>query len=141
MLLTHEEKQRLEQKIAALECLTSAEFKIIITPHAYWGLKRKAARLFKKYQLHKTKDRSAVLVLLVAKDRQFLIYGDEGIHQKVGNSCWHTISQAALAFFKQEKYEAGLATTLHLLADILTEHFPSTGEKANEITNEIIIEK
>lgn len=141
MLLTHEEKRRLELKIAALECLTSAELKIIIAPHAYWGLKRKAAKLFQKYQLHKTKDRSAVLVLLIEKDRQLLIYGDEGIHQKVGNTCWYTISHAALEFFRNEKYEEGLATTLHLLADILTEHFPFMGEKDNEITNEIIIEK
>lgn len=138
--LSADELRRIELKIAAAEMLTSAEFKIIIAKHAWFGLRKKAIRLFKKYQLHKTENRNAVLILIVEKDRQLLIYGDEGIHSKVGTTHWEAIRDAMLDHFKQGKHADGLGLGIFLLADCLAEHFPANRDQYNRLSNEIIFE-
>lgn len=134
------ETKKLEAKIAAVEALTSAEFKIIICPHAWMGLKRKARKLFHKHGLDKTNERNAVLILLVEKDREFLIYGDKGIHSKVGEDFWLEVRDHMRTAFKEEGIAAGLSIGLLMLADILAEHFPET-EQADVLSNTIIYEK
>lgn len=139
-MLDSADVKKLEEKIAALETMTSAEFKVIICAHAWFGLKRKARKLFKKYKLDRTVERNAVLLLIVEKDREFLIYGDEGIHQKVGQGFWLNVKSEMLKPLKQGDIAAGISIGLHMLADILEEHFPYKDD-TNEISNHIIFEK
>ena len=134
------ELKRLELKIAAAEMLTSAEFKIIIARHSWFGMKNKAIRLFKKYRLHEAEKHNAVLILIVEKDQQLLIYADEGIHSKVGTAQWEAVRDVMLDHFKQGKYAEGLSTGILLLADCLAEHFPATRDQYNRLSNEIIFE-
>lgn len=139
-MLNQQEQQKLEAKIAAVELMTSAEFKIIICQHAWFGLKRKAKQLFKKYKLDQTAERNAVLIVLAEKDHEFLIYGDEGIHKLVGEGFWLNIKEKMQSYFKQGDIAGGLSIGLHMLADIMAEHFPKTDDE-NEICNTIIFEK
>ena len=138
--LSADELRRIQLKIAAAEMLTSVEFKIIITKHAWFGLKNKAIRLFKKYHLHKTEKHNAVLILIVEKDQQLLVFGDTGIHSKVGTARWETIRDAMLAHFKQGKHADGLGLGVCLLADCLAEHYPADRDQYNRLSNEIIFE-
>lgn len=138
--LTTDELRRIGLKVAAAEMLTSAEFKIIIAKHAWFGLKNKAIRLFKKYHLHKTEKRNAVLILIVEKDQQLLIFGDTGIHSKVGTTHWEAIRDAMLDHFRQGKHAEGLDLGIFLLADSLAEHFPVDRDQYNRLSNEIIFE-
>ena len=138
-MLDASEIKKLELKIASVEEMTSAEFKIIICAHAWLGLQRKARKLFKKYGLENTAERNSVLVLLAEKDREFLIFGDEGVHQKVGEGFWLNVKEEMLKYFKQGNIAEGLSLGLHLLADILIEEFPRK-ESKNEISNKIIFE-
>lgn len=138
--LSTDELTRLELKIAAAEKLTSAEFKIIIARHSWFGMKKKAIRLFKKYRLHETEKRNAVLILIVAKDQQLLIYADEGIHSKVGTAQWEAIRDVMLDYFKQGNYAESVSTGIFLLADTLAEYFPSDSDQYQRLSNEIIFE-
>lgn len=140
MILSEEDTQHLEMKIAAAEQLTSAEFKIIIAKHAWFGARKKALKLFRKYKLDKTRERNAVLLLVLEKDRQLLIYADEGIHSKVGVGRWELIRDKVLAEFSKNEYTEGLGLGIHLIADVLIEHYPFTGHHTNEVSNEIIFE-
>ena len=141
MILSEEDVQHLEMKIAAAEQLTSAEFKIIVARRAWFGTRKKAIKLFKKYKLDKTQSRNAVLLLVLEKDKQLLIYGDEGIHNKVGTGRWELIRDEVLAEFRKGEYAVGLGLGIHLVADSLIEHFPLEAHRVNEVSNEIIFEK
>ena len=141
MILEPHEISKLEEKIAAAEQLTTAEFKIIICPHSWLGLRRKARKLFRKYRLHETAQRNGVLILIVEKDRELLIYGDRGITEKVGENYWLNVSEAMLERFREGEFAHGLALGLHMLSDALVEHFPRNDASAGELSNEIIFER
>ena len=40
-----------------------------------------------------TKDRNAVLFFVVPARRKFVVLGDSGIHEKVGQEFWHEIAR------------------------------------------------
>jgi len=137
-LLTQSETQRLEAKINALEKLTSAEFKIIFCKHAWTGIQRKAEKLFNKYELDKTRERNAVLLLIVEKDRELLIYGDEGIHQKSSTDHWPAVRDAIIENFRSDDFYTGISTGIELIAENLVQHFPADNNNPNEVSNEIL---
>lgn len=139
--LTKEEIKRLEQKIAAAESLTSAEFKIIVAPHAWFGFKRKAIKLFKKYQLDKTKERNAVLLMILEKDQQILVYGDSGIHDKLQPLQWQVLIDSVVYEFKTNSPATAIGLGINLITSLLKAHFPATESHNNQVSNEIIFEK
>jgi len=137
-LLDQEEIRHLEAKIGAMESMTSAEFKIIVCKHAWLGIARKASKLFKQYGLDQTQDRNAVLLLVVEKHKELLIYGDVGIHEKTSTDHWPSVRDAILSEFKKQNHYSGLSTGIEMIASNLMEHFPAGSEQANEVSNEII---
>lgn len=137
-LLNQEDIKKLEIKICALEKMTSAEFKIIVCKHAWLGIRWKASRLFKKYKLGKTTHRNAVLLLVIEKDKELLIYGDKGIYQNSSTQNWPVISEAILKAFKSDDFYLGLSSGIELIAGNLIKHFPADNNKKNEVSNAIL---
>jgi len=130
--------RKIETKIRTLEEMTSSELKIIVCQYAWFGLERKAHQLFKQYELRKTKERNTVLLLIVEKDHELMIYGDKGIHEKTSADHWPKVRDAILNEFKIGDYYSGLTTGLELIADNLIEQFPTSPDNNNEICNELI---
>jgi len=137
-LLNETERRKLEAKIGAMENLTSAEFKIVICDRAWIGSKRKAARLFKKYGLDRTTERNAVLLLVLTKDRELVLFGDKGIYQKSTTQHWPAVRNAIIEEFKKDEYYVGLSIGIEMIAENLIQHFPGDNETDREISNEII---
>lgn len=137
----------LEQKIADLEALSSAELKIIIgqsSPVWRFGKRKpvfnKAKYLFKKYGLYKTKDNTAVLLFISLKERKLQILADKGIYAKVGQ---HQLDQIALKIvrnFAQYRYFVGIMYLMDQLSPIMIDNFPIQADDENEISNSVIIE-
>ena len=81
--LSKETQDRVAEAIAAAERKTSAEVKVIVLHYCWTDIRNKAQALFAKHKLRETKDRNAVMILLVLANREFLVYGDKGIHERV----------------------------------------------------------
>ena len=102
--LTPEESRRLAAAIARAEKQTSGEIKVVLVRHCWTDIRARAARTFKKLNLDKTAARNCVMIMLVLTNREFLIYGDEGIHEKVGQDFWNDVRDLMLDKFKDDKY-------------------------------------
>lgn len=137
---TYEEDAQIRRAIELAEQSTSAEIKLIVLRHCWKDIKTKAAELFKKHQLDKTEQRNAVLILLVTTNREFLIYGDDGIHQKVGQSFWDETKDLMLGHFKGGQFSIGLQAGIENIAEKLRTHFPCQHNDKNEIDNGICYE-
>jgi uncharacterized membrane protein len=135
------EKEQIDRAVELAEKSTSAEIKLIVLRHCWLDIKRKAAELFKKYGLDKTQQRNAVLILLITTNHEFLIYGDEGIHQKVGQSFWDDVKDTMTSHFQQNEFGTGLQLGIGRIGEKLGTYFPYQSDDTNEISNEISYEE
>ena len=140
---SEEEKQKIVAAIQSAERQTSGEVRIYIENRcAYVNPLHRAQELFFSLKMEQTAERNGVLVYIAMKDRQLAVFGDEGIHQKVGSTFWNEEVGKMLAEFKQQKYADGLASIIEDIGNALTHHFPydNKGDK-NELPDDIVFGK
>lgn len=138
-----EENAQIVQAIKNAEQKTSGEVRIYIEKKCKMvNPVHRAKEIFFHLAMDKTNDRNAVLIYLAMKDRQLAIYGDEGIHQKVGQEFWQNEVKAILAAFNSSNYTEGLVKIIHDIGDALLFHFPYDAQTdKNELPDEIIFGK
>ena len=138
-LLTGDEVQRLEAKITAAEAQTTAQLKVVVAEREWLGIRRKARRLFVRHGLHQTAQRNCVLILLVRQSRQFVIFGDAGVHQKVGQDYWDFLREEMSAEFREGRFYDGLALAVQAVGQTLHDLFPAEAPAAqDELSNAIL---
>ena len=138
--LAKQELTRITAKIAGAEQMTSAEIKVVILRQCWTDLRNKARKIFKKHKLDKTAARNCVLIVLVTTNREFLIYGDEGIHEKVGQHFWDEVRNAMIEKFKENEFGEGFCVGIHLVGQKLAPLFPYREGDVDEISNEVVFE-
>lgn len=102
----------------------------------------RAKEIFDSLQMDKTDQRNAVLLYVAMKDRQLAVYGDEGIHNKVGYEFWNAEIKTMLIHFNQQHYSEGLVKIINDIGEVLVAHFPydNKGDK-NELPDDIVFGK
>jgi uncharacterized membrane protein len=138
---TPEESGKVKRCVGDAEKKTSAELKVILVRYCWGDIRQKAARLFRKFRLHETKNRNAVMIMLVLADREFLIYGDEGVHEKAGQAFWDDVRNKMAACFRDGKFSDGLCLGISLIGGQLAQHYPPEQEDKNEISDNVDFEK
>ena len=136
-----EEQVMIEAAIEAAEQVTSAEIKLIVLRNCWKDIEVKAIELFKKHRLYETQDRNAVLILLVTTNREFLIYGDEGINAKVGQSFWDDVKIQMQSHFRDNLFGTGLQQGIKQIGEKLKVFYPCQADDKNEIENGVSYEE
>ena len=136
--LTDAETVGVSEAIKKAERSSSAEVKVVLARHCWGDLKAKARRIFQDLGLDGTKQRNAVLLLLVVANREFLIYGDEGIHAKVGQDFWSDVRDEMAEAFGRDEFGEGIARGVRRIGEKLAQHFPWQHDDVDEIPNEIV---
>jgi len=132
------ESARINSTIKDAERKTSAEIKLVIARHCWTSIKVKASKIFKQLGLDKTKERNCVLILFIVTNREFLIYGDQGIHEKVGQGFWDDIRDRMEAAFCEDRFGDGICQGINLIGEKLYKYFPHQKDDIDEISNEIV---
>ena len=136
--LAKSERAAVNAAIKDAERSSSAEVKLVLVRHCWGDLKAKAHKVFGKLGLDRTEQRNCVLVMLVVTNREFLIYGDQGIHEKVGQDFWGDICDDMTDAFARDEFGEGLAAAVRQTGEKLALHFPFERDDVDEISNEII---
>jgi uncharacterized membrane protein len=136
--LSPEELARVEAKIAAVERLTSAEIKVVLTSSSWMGIGNKAARLFRRYGLDATAQRNGVLLLIDVKNHELLIYGDQGINENVEPQFWNAIRDAMVAELSRGQLARALLTGIQRIGETLCMLFPAVPDDNDEISNALL---
>lgn len=133
------DEERVVAAIREAEARTSGEVRVYIESRCrYVDAVDRARELFHHLQMDRTKDRNGVLVYLAMKDRQLAIYGDEGIHHKVGTDFWNTEVAKMLSAFRGDRKVDGLVTIVRDIGEALVEHFPYHQEDRNELPDNLV---
>jgi uncharacterized membrane protein len=137
------DKELIVQAIKDAEMRTSGEVRVYIESRCtYVDPLRRAVELFQELKMHETASRNAVLVYMATKDRQLAVFGDEGIHQKVGHEFWNREVQKMLQHFNKKDYGMGISTVVRAIGEALVLHFPyNEATDKNELPDEIVFGK
>lgn len=139
-LLSEEDTRVVVKAIRHAEQHTSGEVRVYIESHCRWmDAIDRAAEVFFSLQMEKTEQRNAVLVYVALKDRQLAIFGDEGIHQKVGTGYWNQRVAEMISSFNSDNYAEGIGNCVVQVGNALHHHFPYDQQTdKNELPDEIV---
>ena len=134
---TEENKLQISNAIRVAETNTSGEIRVHIEKHCKSDVLDRAAYIFEKLEMHKTKLRNGVLFYLVVEDKKFAILGDAGINKKVPENFWEKIKEDAIVKFKEGRFADGLADGIIEAGNQLKANFPYQDDDVNELSDEI----
>jgi uncharacterized membrane protein len=135
-------RQRIDEEavkaaIAAAEHHTTGEIRVSVSTF-FWGDVRKAAeKAFERLGMTATVRRNGVLFFLVPSRRKFVVLGDEGIHQVVGQGFWDDVSAAVSDRFRKGDFTGGLIHGITEAGRVLALHFPREDANPNELADDV----
>jgi len=140
---TDEEKQSIVDAVRIAEQRTSGEVRVFVESHCrYVNAIDRAVEIFENLQMQRTELRNATLVYVAIKDRQLAVYGDEGIHQKVGNEYWANEVMKMINAFNRDNIAEGIRQCVLNIGEALAMHFPyDRGTDKNELPDDIVFGK
>jgi uncharacterized membrane protein len=140
---TAEEKDRIVKAVRDAERMTSGEVRVFVESKCrYMDPLDRAAEIFFNLEMDETDDRNAVLIYVAVKDRQLAVFGDEGIHKKVGAEYWNAEVRKMIDRFKDKSYAEGIREVVMDIGTALNTHFPYNNDTdKNELPDDIVFGK
>ena len=137
---TDEEKQSIIDAVRNAEQRTSGEVRVFVESRCrYVNAIDRAVEIFENLQMQKTELRNATLVYVAVKDKQLAVFGDEGIHQKVGNEYWANEVVKMIHAFNRDNIAEGISRCVLNIGEALATHFPyDRSTDKNELPDDIV---
>jgi uncharacterized membrane protein len=138
-----QENELVVTAIRTAELRTSGEVRVYVESHCrFVDALDRGLEIFQSLKMTETADRNAVLVYVALKDKQLAVFGDEGIHQKVGTQFWNQKVQQMLQHFNKNNYAEGIAEVVKEIGEVLVHHFPYNKDTdKNELPDDIVFGK
>jgi uncharacterized membrane protein len=137
-LLRSIDSEKVKAAIQEAEHQTSGEVVVSVAPY-FWGNVEKAARrAFVRLGISQTKMRNGVLFFIVPSRRLFVVLGDQGIHEKVGQEFWESVRAKLAEHFRAGSFTEGLVHGIGEVGRQLTKFFPyDRTADVNELSDDI----
>ena len=78
--------------------------------------------------------------MLSELERQVVILGDSGIHEKVGSDGWEGYVSRIVAGLKGGEAASAIIGVLEDLGSTLATHFPPRPDDTDELSNEVVVQ-
>jgi uncharacterized membrane protein len=140
-------RRRLRQRIDAdavkaaieeVERRTTGEIRVSVSTFFWGDVRETAEKAFERLGMTATVRRNGVLFFLVPSRRKFVVLGDEGIHQRVGQSFWDDVTAAVSSRFRKGDFTGGLVHGIAEAGRVLALHFPRDPDaNPNELPDEV----
>jgi uncharacterized membrane protein len=140
---TEEEKLRIVEAVRKAEKMTSGEVRVFVESRcSYMDAIDRAKEIFIELKMFETEDRNAVLVYVALDDKQLAIFGDEGIHKKLGDDYWNAEVKKMISNFNKDNYADGITEVVNDIGEALTQLFPYNNDTdKNELPDDIVFGK
>jgi len=137
-LLQTVDRERIKNAIKAAEHRTSGEICVSVS-RLFWGnIETAADKAFVRLGMTRTKDRNGVLLFVVPSRRKFVVLGDQGIHERVGQEFWESVAAVISARFREGDFTGGLLNAIEKVGEELATHFPyDPATDKNELPDDV----
>lgn len=102
---------------------------------------QRALQAFFENNLHTTKERTGILIMVSSLERRVEILADEGINKKVEPETWNKILIPLIDRLKEDHLADGLVETIVECGKVLARHFPIRENDRNELSNKVVTDK
>jgi uncharacterized membrane protein len=135
-----EEKNQIVAAIKEAEQQTSGEVRVFIESRCrFVDPLDRATEVFSHLKMGKTASHNAVLIYVALKDRQLAIFGDQAIHEKVGEIFWKEKVMHMLSHFQKDHYAGAIVKIIQDIGAALKYHFPYDRQTdINELPDDIV---
>ena len=131
------DKQQIKRAIQRAERRTSGEIRVSLSA-PFWGdIWGAAVGAFERLGMTATRHRNAVLFFVVPSRHKFVVLGDQGINEKVGQEFWYHIAHALSERFHHGDFTGGLVAGIEEVGERLARHFPRLESDRNELPDEV----
>ena len=136
---TPQEHEAIINAIRSSEKRTSGEIRVFIESRcSFVDPVDRAVEVFFGLKMDQTEDRNGVVLYIAMKDHQLAVFGDKGIHEKVGTEFWNKEVSTMLSSFRKENYATGIVQIVTEIGEALLTHFPYENEDRNELPDDIV---
>ena len=141
---TEEDLTSIQNEIAEVEKNTSGEIRVCFR-HKRKLFEKKdnlhqiAVKQFHSMGMHKTKNKTGVLIFILFNDKYFDVVADEGIHKKIPDSVWTKFEELLVSEFKREKYTSAIIHVIKRIGETLVKEFPCEDGDTNELPDDTVI--
>ena len=140
-LFRRSDLKKIERAVGEAERRTAAEIRVaLIHSRKQSDIRDEAVEQFQKLGMHRTAERSGVLILLAAKEKEFIVFADEGINRLVDEGAWETVKAGMEARFRDGEFLDGILDGISGAAELLSEHFPWHEGVENELPDEVALD-
>ena len=101
---------------------------------------QRAVQAFFSHNLHATKDRTGILVMVSLLEHRVEILADTGINAKVPGDMWQKILNDMIGKIKSGDLTEGFCIAVRECGEVLAKDFPGNHENPNEISDRVILE-
>jgi hypothetical protein len=101
--------------------------------------RQRAVELFSQLRVWDTEENSGILIYVQLVDRKVEILADRGIAAQVPQAEWQRLCRGMENHFAQGRYRQGVLDVLASAGELLTAHFPATGNNPNELPDAPLI--
>lgn len=132
-----QEQNLLVKAIEEAERNSSGEIRLHLTGYCFGSEVKAAQKIFKRLNMHTTKDRNGVLFYIATRSKKIAIVGDKGIHEKLGHDYWQAIISRLINQFKGNNKAEVLIACIKDCGEQLGKFFPLNADDKNELSNSI----
>lgn len=135
--LTKAEEAEIVEAIRLAEKNTSGEIRVHLEKKTSIAPIERAVEVFHELQMDQTQERNGVIIYVAVKSKQFAIYGDQGINDKVADDFWNCTKDIMVEHFKNGRNKQALVDGIVNAGQQLKKYFPYQSDDTNELSNEI----
>jgi len=135
--LSIKDEEDIIKAIRQAESETTGEIRVHVEKNCTGDLYQHAIEIFHYLKMDNTKFSNAVLIYIAIDKKSFVIYGDRGIHEQVGDDFWNSTKDILASHFKKGNFKDGIIEGVQEIGAKLSQHFPWKYGDQNELDNKI----
>ncbi len=133
-----EDKKQIVEAVHHAELETSGDLRVHVSYAPVEKNVMKSAKYhFALLGMHRTPERNGMLLYINPEAKKFAVFGDKGIHKKVGQEFWDHLSKEVSAAIREKDIVTGIVHAVEKMGHALKTHFPAKSDQKHSLPDDV----
>ena len=136
-ILDKRARYEIVEAIRHAEASTRGEIRVHVQNRCGEDAMKEARKVFRRLGMHRTREHNAVLIFVAHQSRRFAIFGDKGMHGRVGDVFWNAARDKIQGHFLKNDIVGGIVAGVKSVGEKLKEHFSAGADDTDELPDRV----